>query len=227
MNYFTKLIKSYIPILKYIILSYLIVFISYLIYYLLGYNNINNFILNYANYIIVIFNIIYTIKLIKKHKIKPKITNNPFPMIILGISLSTLCNMIIIKYHPNNAIEINKTFLILSSVIIGPIIEEILFRFILTNNLLKFNNKTNTILLSSLLFGLTHTGLINILYAFILGITLNTIFIKKNNIINTIIIHSSANLISLYLTTYNTTLLLISIILFTISILAVKKELNN
>lgn len=227
MNYITKLIKSYIPILKYIILSYLIIFISCLIYYLLGYNNINNFILNYATYITVIFNIIYTIKLIKKHKIKFKITNNPFPMIILGISLSTLCNMIIIKYHPNNAIEINKIFLILSSVIIGPIIEEILFRFILTNNLLKFNNKTNTILLSSLLFGLTHTGLINILYAFTLGIILNIVFIKKNNITNTITIHSSANLISLYLTTFNTYLLLISIILFIISLLIIKKELNN
>ena len=115
-------------------------------------------------------------------------------------------------------------FLILSSVIVGPIVEEILFRSILVGKLEKFNNRIVTILLASFIFAIMHSGILNIVYTFMLGIILNTVFIKGKNLLYPLIIHSSANLGVLFLVGFNPYILFLSFILLVISLFIVKRD---
>jgi len=225
MSYIKKIINSVIPVFMYMFLSYLIIFLSYFVYYLFGGNDANKFLTSYGSYVLIIFNIIYIIYLVKKNRILCKKTKPIMPFVMLGIGLSCFCNMIIININNNSeVIEMNKLFLVLSSVIVGPIIEEIIFRYLLTDNLRKFNNRVVTILFASLIFALMHSGIINIIYTFILGIILNTIYIKNKNLLYPLIVHSSANLITLFLIGFNEYILFISFILLVISLFIVKRD---
>lgn len=225
MSYMKKLISSVIPIVKYMILSYLIIFISFIFYNMLGFTDVESFLISYGSYSLVIFNIIYIIYLLKRNRVLCKKTKPIIPFVMLGIGLSCFCNMIIINMNnTGEVVEMNKLFLILSSVIVGPIVEEIIFRYILVGKLEKFNNRIVTILLASLIFSLVHNGIINIIYTFILGIILNTIYMKNKNLLYPLIVHSSANLVVLFLTDFNVCILFISFILLVISLFIVKRD---
>lgn len=224
MIYIKNFINSIIPVLKYMILSYSVLFVSFLIYNLMGYDDVNKFLITYGSYTLVLFNVIYIIYLIKKNEILCKKTKPVIPFVMLGIGLSCFCNMIIIKFNTSDVVYVNKLFLILSSVIVGPVVEEIIFRYILVSKLEKFNNKIVTILLASLVFSLMHDGIINIIYTFILGVILNTIYMKNKNLLYPLIVHSSANLITLFLVGFNEYILLISFILLIIGMFIVKRD---
>ena len=122
--------------------------------------------------------------------------------------------MIIFKIFPSTKINnnISLPILFISSGLIGPIYEEILFRYIFLYKLKKFNHPLLSILLNSLLFSLIHLNLKEIIFAFFLSIVINIIYHKHTNIIYPIIIHSSANIISLFLIEYNQIIMLLSII---------------
>ena len=224
MMYIKNLVSSVIPVLKYMILSYLVIFISFLIYNLLGYSDINEFLITYGSYALVLFNFIYIIYLVKRNRILCRKTKSVIPFVMLGIGLSCFCNMIIIRINTSEVVQVNKLFLILSSVIVGPIVEEIIFRYILVSKLEKFNNRIVTILLASLIFALMHNGIINIIYTFILGVILNTIYMKNKNLLYPLIVHSSANLITLFLVGFNEYILFISFTLLIISLFIVKRD---
>lgn len=82
------------------------------------------------------------------------------------------------------------------SVILGPIVEEILFRGILFNRLNIKLPMTIAILLSSLLFSLLHPNAA-ILSSFIFGITMCIIYLLTENILVPITIHMLNNFISM------------------------------
>ena len=225
MDYLKCLIKAIMPVLKYIILSYLVVFASFILYMLFGGLDVVNFVINYATYILVIFNFIYIVYLLKKYKVFCKRTTYIFPFIMLGIAIACFGNMIIFKFNTiSEVVEMNMIFLILSSVIVGPLVEELLFRNILVNKLLSFNSKVITILLASFIFAIMHSGIVNIVYTFILGIILNTVYIKGKNLLYPLIIHCSANLIVLFLKGFNSDILFLSFILLVISLFIVKRD---
>jgi len=224
MNYLKKLFNAIIPVLKYMFLSYLAIFVPYVFYILMGFDDVIGFIVNYATYILVIFNIIYIIYLLRRNTILCRKTKPVIHFVMLGIGFSSFFNMVILKINTNEIVKMNLLFLILSSVIVGPLVEEIIFRNILIGKLEKFNNKIITILLASFIFAIMHSGIINMIYAFLLGIILNTIYIKNKNLLYPLITHSSANLITLFLTGYNVYILNISFILLVISMLIVKRD---
>lgn len=227
MKYLKKLFNSIIPIIIYMIINYLLIFIGYFIYSIFD-NDMNNYINNYSIYIVLIFNIIYIFILLKKYNIHLTKSKNKFELILLGISISSFCNMIIININPLKEVnDVNIILLIISSVITGPIVEELLFRNVLINKLRKFNNNYITILLSSLIFSLMHTGIINIIYTFILGLILSSIYIKKRKILDTILVHSFANLISIFLTGFKNYILLLSFILLLESVYILKRNYFN
>lgn len=216
MSYIKKLIKSLKEIIITYLLQYIIIFLACLIYKLLGYNNLTHFINTYCPIIMIIFYTLTSIYLYQKNKTnQTKLPiKNYYPLILLGISISCLLNMIIFllnKPTPTTS-SINMLVLTLSSGIIGPIYEEILFRQINLNRLKKFNTEKKSIILNSLLFALIHISSIKIFYAFILGLIINIAYTKTNNIKSPIIIHMSANLIVLLLTQYNSYILFLSLI---------------
>ena len=224
MNYIKNLIKAIVPVIIYLVLSYVVILGSCFVYYLLGYKDIEGVVINYASYILVIFNIIYIYVLLKRNNIFIKKSKYIIPLFMLGISYACFGNMLILYINTNDVVNMNIIFLILSSVIVGPIIEEIIFRYILINKLNSFNNRFISIVISSIIFALAHNGIINIIYTFILGMILGIIYIKDKNLLNSIVLHSSANLISLFLYSYNPYIMLVSFVLLIISISIIKRE---
>ena len=99
---------------------------------------------------------------------------------------------------PENVVTtvLDSTNIILSIVligIVGPIIEEIMFRKLFTDRLTPYGEKT-AILLPSLFFALFHTNLYQFFYAFLLGMIFSYIYVKTGKLIYTCIIHIFINL---------------------------------
>lgn len=172
--------------------------------------------------ILSIFELIYIF--IKLKGIKLSFKQNYFPYILLGISLSIIYNMIIFKLgFKFNITNITLLLDLLCSGIIGPIFEEVLFRYSLINKLSKFNNNTLCIVISSFIFAICHNGITTIIYAFIIGLFNSYYYIKKKDILVPIIIHISANIVSSFLFNFNPYILILGIILFEIGITTSRK----
>ena len=224
------ILKSLKEIFITYILNYLIIIISGLVYNSLGYNNLDYFINRILPIILIIFYILTIIYLYEKNYIQEKSLSKKeyFPLSILGISLATLLNMIIFKlFPPTSTTSLPIIISIISTGIIGPIYEEILFRYILYNRLKKKYSIKKSILITTIIFALIHLSPIKIIYAFILGLTMNILYERHKNILAPILIHISANTIVIFLYEYNTYILLLSIICLILSIKLNPKLLRN
>ncbi|MCI6265967.1 MAG: CPBP family intramembrane metalloprotease [Erysipelotrichaceae bacterium] len=122
-------------------------------------------------------------------------------------------NMLIYKIIPlQETPTIALPIAFLSSGLIGPIYEEILFRYLFFNRLKKYFSKKKAILITTLIFALIHLSPIKIIYAFFLGLILTISYEKYQTILAPVLIHIFANSIVLFLNEYNTYILLLSII---------------
>jgi len=203
------------------ILNYLIIFILALIYYLLGHNDIDFFLNNICSYILILFYIITIIYLYKKNYQKePPLPNKQyFPLTLLGISIAIFLNMIIFLLNPPKTITTPTIIGLISSGIIGPIYEEILFRYLLYNRLKSRYSIKKSLLITTIIFALIHLNPIKIIYAFLLGLIINISYEKHQNILAPILIHIAANTIVIFLFEYNTYILLLSLICLILSII--------
>ena len=77
--------------------------------------------------------------------------------------------------------------------IIGPIVEELMFRKLLIDRLTPYGNVI-AIIFPSLLFGLFHGNLYQFFYAFALGIIFSYIYIKTGKILYSTLLHTFINL---------------------------------
>lgn len=85
----------------------------------------------------------------------------------------------------------NPLVVMLTSGILAPIVEELIFRFGMFK-VLKGNDKSK-IIISSLLFGLAHMNLVQSIYAFILGLILGKSYAKDKNLVPSLILHLTIN----------------------------------
>ena len=173
---------------------------------------------------ICIIEIIYVIFKYKGKKIKVE-QYNLFPYILLGIGVTTTYNMILFAMNLGNEVNtnINIVFNIICSGIIGPIFEETLFRYSFINYLKKFNSTKMSIIISSMVFGICHTGITTIIYAFIIGLVNSYLYIKKENILVPIVIHMSANIFVNVLNIFNPYILIIGIFLIVLSVTIIRE----
>lgn len=216
-----NILKSAKEIIITYILSYIIIIIACLLYTLLGYQNLDKFLNTGCLFISLIYYLATIYYLYHKNKqTEPTLPNNKYyPLILLGISLATILNMIIFKITPPQATSTLPIYLaILSSGIIGPIYEEILFRYLLYNRLKKFYSIRTSTLITTIIFAIIHLNPIKIIYAFIISLVLTTTYEKEKNILAPILIHIAANSIVIFLSAYNTYILLLSTICLLISI---------
>ena len=226
MSYIKKLTYSILPIIRYIVLSYLVIFISYFIFYIFGYRDVSMFINNYGIYINLIFNIVYIIILSKKYRVRYMFSSKYiYHLLILGVSLSLFLNNIILLIRSSgDIVNVNKIILMISSVIVGPIIEELLYRYILISKLRCFNSRISSVIISSVIFSLSHNNIYSIIYSLILGLVLGVIYIRKVSVSNSIIVHSFSNLAVLFIKGFNSYILLLSFILLIISVKMLKRD---
>ena len=222
--YIKKLLKSLIPLYILLLLNHILLFIIAYVYATYNVDNLTNFINNYGGIILILTNITYIIYIIKKHRIKVNKYNliDNYPKIYLFISIPLFLNSLILLINNQKIPTINIYIALFGSVIIGPILEELIFRYLIYNNLNKFNNKNTSIILSSLIFALVHNGFINIVYAFIIGTILTIIYSKNKNIKEVIILHMVANLMSLLIKEYNPVILISSFLCLIFSLYIIK-----
>ena len=222
--YIKKLLKSLIPLYILLLLNPILLFIIASVYATYNIDNLTNFINNYGGIILILTNIIYIIYIIKKHRIKVNKYNliDNYPKIYLFISIPLFLNSLILLINNQKIPTINIYIALFGSVIIGPILEELVFRYLIYNNLNKFNKKNTSIILSSIIFALVHNGFINIVYAFIIGTILTIIYSKNKNIKEVIILHMVANLMSLLIKEYNPVILISSFLCLIFSLYIIK-----
>ena len=222
--YIKKLLKSLIPLYILLLLNPILLFIIASVYATYNVDNLTNFINNYGGINLILTNIIYIIYIIKKHRIKVNKYNliDNYPKIYLFISIPLFLNSLILLINNQKIPTINIYIALFGSVIIGPILEELVFRYLIYNNLNKFNKKNTSIILSSLIFALVHNGFINIVYAFIIGTILTIIYSKNKNIKEVIILHMVANLMSLLIKEYNPIILISSFMCLIFSLYIIK-----
>lgn len=79
-------------------------------------------------------------------------------------------------------------------VVAAPILEELIFRGIILEGLLKQYNPIKAILVSSLLFGLVHLNPWQFVTGFIIGIFSGWVYYKTHSLTLAVIIHATANL---------------------------------
>ena len=84
---------------------------------------------------------------------------------------------------------------IMMTVIIAPILEELIFRKLMLDRIRNYGEKT-AIVFSALCFGLFHENLTQFLYAFIIGLFLGYVYCKTGKVPYTMIMHAMVNLIS-------------------------------
>lgn len=168
-------------------------------------NRLTNYINNNTLLIIVIILVIFLPILylgFKKYKKNNKLKlNNVTMIILLGMSISLIYNISMYNlnniFHFTNQFKISKLSIIvqiISSGIIGPILEEILFRGIVYNKLKEFNPPMKSIIIATLIFSLMHTNFVNMIYAFIISFMLIYVYEKYKTLKAPILLHITSNI---------------------------------
>ena len=157
--------------------------------------------------IISLLSFIILIPILLKRIDKPKniIINMPL-LIIIGILFSLIFNLLLyslnIIFSFTNIFDLSDNNLIVSIIsigIIGPILEELVFRGITYNRLKLITSKWKAIMITSLLFGIFHGNIVQFIYTFIFSIILTYIYDYEKNIFAPIIMHVSANISTILL----------------------------
>ncbi|MCQ2416711.1 MAG: CPBP family intramembrane metalloprotease [Oscillospiraceae bacterium] len=120
---------------------------------------------------------------------------------IAGNLIGTVINFIlsqIVGYNTSSTFLIEGVFgnastvFVIIAVLIGPVIEEILFRKILLDRIQKYGTLP-ALLISGITFGLFHGNFSQFFYAAFIGLFLAYIYLRTGKVINTIILHIMMN----------------------------------
>ena len=135
--------------------------------------------------------------------------SNFIPLTIVGLILTYSVNYIVgamITYLPGyegmmesyKAMfeDIDPMDLVLTVAIIGPICEEIIFRGVILEGMLKKYDTTKAILFSSLIFSVIHLQPLQVIATFFIGLILGWIYVKTQSLWVCIGIHIVNNLVA-------------------------------
>lgn len=121
----------------------------------------------------------------------------------IGIISGVLSSLLDVIFSNGDLQRVNSTIMsggilvtFISTVILAPIMEELMLRGIILNKLLSKMNKWWAIVISALVFGFIHLNLVQGINAFILGIFLALAYVKCRSIIPCMIGHGLNNLLS-------------------------------
>ena len=119
--------------------------------------------------------------------------------ISLGISISIIFNILV--YNINSIFNFTDRYefklpfivILICTGVLGPILEEILYRGIVYNKLKEFNPNMRSIILCSVLFGLFHFDIIDGIYAFGVSFMFIYLYEKYNTLVAPILMHIFLN----------------------------------
>ena len=136
--------------------------------------------------------------------------NKVIPLIFLGVatsffiscalSLLPLPESMLESYaESSQGLTSGSLFIrVLATIIVAPVVEEVVFRGLILSRLKKAMNIWVAIVISSLAFGLMHGQLLWIAYAFVTGMLFAVVAERLKSIGASIIIHMSFNLVGIF-----------------------------
>lgn len=89
-------------------------------------------------------------------------------------------------------------FLLISTVIVAPITEELVFRGLIFTRLRQGMPQVLALLITCVVFGLLHGQPIWMAYAFLLGLLLNWVYIRYRSLLANIVLHVTFNLVGIW-----------------------------
>ena len=153
----------------------------------------------YISLIIAIIFIPLLINDYKKYKKDKKTKIDYFNLILIGVVLSLIYN--VFAYYLNFLLKTslfdnnnNLIITLISTGLLGPIIEELMFRGIIYNELKNKYKSMKAILITTIFFAIIHFNIIQILYALAIGFILIFVYEKYKNIKAPIILHMASNI---------------------------------
>lgn len=190
--------------LIYFLFQFVLIFLLAYTYISSGYdvNLFNEYLSSKQIYLAFILAFIFLPLLIKDYKkinFDKKNKINYLQLILIGIILSLIYN--VFAYYFNFLLKTslfdnnnNLIVTLISTGLIGPIIEELMFRGIIYNELKSKYSNMKSILITTIFFAVIHMNIIQILYAFALGFILIFVYEKYKNIKAPIILHMASNI---------------------------------
>ena len=85
---------------------------------------------------------------------------------------------------------------VISTVIMAPLMEELMIRGLTLNKLLSGTTVKKSIIVSSIIFGIIHLNILQGLNAFVLGVVLALVYVKTRSLILCMLCHAANNLMS-------------------------------
>lgn len=121
-----------------------------------------------------------------------------FPVLVLGSVLGNVLSFVLSRGSAVNPVEritgdLNP-FNVLTSVVLAPFFEELLFRRFLIDRTAVFGERA-AIVFSAVAFGLFHGNLFQFFYAAGIGLLLGLLYVRTGRLIYTVTLHSLINLI--------------------------------
>lgn len=152
----------------------------------------------------ILWNLLVFLPLFWHHYQKYKIPNQEltkstiFSIVTLSFPLCIGLNLLLALLKENTSSSFSLLFLISSS-IMGPLLEEITFRGIAYQEIQKAFSKKTSIIFITCVFAFFHQGLLQILYAFCMGFLFFFLQEKHHSIFASIISHTSVNALAYFL----------------------------
>ncbi|MBP2860846.1 CPBP family intramembrane glutamic endopeptidase [Clostridium perfringens] len=164
----------------------------------------------------LVYLLIYKLKKYNKNRYINKLPRKDIPKYALisigmgGLSAlwlifadKILSSITLVKNSLQNFSQISESlnneayiFIFLSVILFGPVVEELLFRGLIFNEIDKIKGGATPIILSSLLFGLFHREPVQVVYSSILGIILGFVYSKTRSLPLVIFMHMLNNLVA-------------------------------
>lgn len=125
------------------------------------------------------------------------------PLVLMGLSLNVVTGLVLSfapeewmsAYEASSSLVMtdNTVLMVLGTVIMAPLIEEIIFRGLGYTRMKKGMPTAAAVILSSALFGVAHGQWLWMLYAFAFGLVLVWVFERTKSLLGNILLHLSYN----------------------------------
>lgn len=117
-------------------------------------------------------------------------------LILIGADISLIWNIALYDFGLLSVPKLPTITVLLATAILGPILEELLFRGVIHYKLQSVFSKRVTLILVSLLFAFYHMNVLQGLYAFLFSLVITIMYQKYKNLLVPIIVHCVGNLAS-------------------------------
>lgn len=188
---------------------------------------LNEYIESHMIYV-VLFNVLIILPILihQYHKYKKKNDkrrySNPILLLLSPIAFCLLFHIPLVEMGVRYSIHQSSYFwiLLISEGIVGPIMEEYLFRGVVYHQLKELYSKKQAMIFCTVIFAIFHNNFLQIVFALLLGTILILLYEKYQNIMVPIFFHCVTNLVSFLCIPYLQNIhFLFALLLFVVSVM--------